>query len=70
MGSRSSAPCCQRVTSAVVFIFKTKYGQFAINYLDDLGAAAHSEGAEEAFKQLREILVNFGLQEACEKTAL
>ena len=36
MGSRSSARCYQRVTSAVVHIF-TNYGHFAINYLDDLG---------------------------------
>ena len=41
MGSRYSARCCQRVTSAVVYIFKTKYGHFAINYLDDLGGAEY-----------------------------
>ena len=68
MGSRSSAHCCQRVTSAVVYIFKTKFGYFAINYLDDLGGAETPEKAEAAFNKLREILVKMGLQEACDKT--
>ena len=68
MGSRSSTRCCQRVTSAVVYIFKTQYGYFAINYLDDLGGAESPEKAEDAFNKLREILVKFGLQEACQKT--
>ena len=36
MGSKSSASCCQMVTSTVVFIH-TKFGYFLINYLDDLG---------------------------------
>ena len=68
MGSRSSARCCERVTSAVVFIFKTKYGHFAINYLDDIGAAESEQKAAEAFEHLREILKAMGLQEAVEKT--
>ena len=68
IGSRSSTHCCQRVTSAVVYIFKTQFGHFAINYLDDLGGAETPEKAEEAFNRLRQILVKFGLQEACEKT--
>ena len=67
MGSRSSARCCQMVTSAVVFIH-TKNGYFAINYLDDLGGAETSERAEEAFQHLRQILINMGLQEAASKT--
>ena len=68
MGSRSSARCCQRVTSAIVFIFKTKYGYFAINYLDDLGGAAHKDQADAAFQKLRTILQDIGLKEAADKT--
>ena len=56
------------MTSAVVYIFKTHFGYFAINYLDDLGGAETEEKAEAAFNTLREILVNVGLQEAFDKT--
>ena len=67
MGSRSSTRCCQRVTNAVVYIF-TKYGYFAINYLDDLGGAETEERAERAFAKLRQILKDFGLTEATAKS--
>ena len=68
MGSQLSARCCQRVTSAVVFIFNTKFWYFAINYLDDLGGAETSEKAQLAFETLRDILHKCGLKEALEKT--
>ena len=67
MGSHSSARCCQRVTNAVVYIF-TKYGYFAINYLDDLGGADTAERAQQAFVKLRQILVAFGSMEATAKS--
>ena len=67
MGSRSSARCCQMVTSAVVFIY-TKFGYFAINYLDDLGSAEEDEAADTAFFTLLEVLHRFGLQEAMSKS--
>ena len=67
MGSRSSARCCQAVTSAVVFIF-TNWGFFAINYLDDLGGCEEEDKADLAFEKLREILHSFGLQEALSKS--
>ena len=67
MGSRSSARCCQRVTSIVVYIFG-KYGHFALNYIDDLGTAEKADEAERAFLLLRKILADMGLQEAAEKT--
>ena len=63
MGSCSSARCCQRATSAVVFIY-TKHGYFAINYLDDLGGADTAERAEETFRALRKLLRDFRLQES------
>ena len=67
MGSRSSAKCCQRVSSAVVFIH-TSHGYFARNYLDDLGGAEPADIAEEAFQHLRTALTRFGLIEAIGKT--
>ena len=51
----------------VVYIF-TQQGFFAINYLDDLGGAAETDTADKAFSQLRNILQQFGLQEALNKT--
>ena len=66
MGSRSSARCCQQVTSCVVFIHnKNRY--FLINYLDDLGAAEVAELADDAFYALRTLLQNIGLTEAINK---
>ena len=67
MGSKSSAKCCQRVTSAVVFIF-SKWNYFAINYLDDIGGAESAEKAEEAFENLKKLLHNFGLKIATGKS--
>ena len=67
MGSKSSAKCCQRVTSMVVFIH-AKSGFFVINYLDDLGGAEDADTADQAFDNLRSILRSIGLQEAVNKT--
>ena len=69
MGSRSSAKCCQRVSSAIVFM-QSKDGFFLVNYLDDLGGAEPEEIAMTAFNNLRSLLKNAGLQEAAEKTVL
>ena len=66
MGSRSSARCCQRVTSAVVYIF-CKWGFFAINYLDDLGSAEEESKAERSYNTLLELLHTIGLKEATNK---
>ena len=67
MGSRSSARCCQMVTSAVVYIFANDY-YFAINYLDDLGRTQEAEMAVEAYMRLKDILKKFGLKEAADKS--
>ena len=66
MGSRSSARCCQMVTSAVVYIF-TEDGFFAVNYLNDIGSADTQERAWESFTALRNLLVKIGLKEALDK---
>ena len=55
------------MTSAVVYIY-TKWGYFAINYLDDLGGADHEYRADEAFASLKKLLVDFGLVEAYNKS--
>ena len=67
MGLKSSARCCQKVTSMVVYIFNN-YDFFAINYLDDLGGCEEESRAETAYQQLREILLKMGLKEAVEKS--
>ena len=67
MGSRSSARCCQHVTDTVVFIY-TKYGYFAVNYLDDLGRADTAERAMTAYDALGKLLMDFGLKEAHNKS--
>ena len=66
MGSKSSSKACQYVTTAVVFIY-TKFGYFAVNYLDDLGSAEDADAAETAYAALLELLDNFGLQPALHK---
>ena len=50
-----------------MYIF-TKYGYFAINYLDDLGGAETEERAERAFAKLHQILKYFGLTEVTAKS--
>ena len=67
MGSKSSARCCQKVTTVIVYIFTNK-GYFAINYLDDLGGADSSARANIAYAMLRHILAEAGLQEAVDKS--
>ena len=67
MGSKSSARCCQMVTTGIVFIC-TKFGYFAVNYLDDIAGADTVENATAAFNNLRYVLREFGLTEASAKT--
>lgn len=65
-GLRSAVLCCQRTTSAVVFMFQQR-GFDAINYIDDLGGADTPVRAGEAYDCLGEILRLCGLAEAAEK---
>ena len=67
MGSRSSTRCCQQVTNAVVYIYVDS-GYFAVNYLDDLGRADTAERAMAAYGALRQLLIDFGLKEAYNKS--
>ena len=51
MGLRSSSQICQRVTSAVVFMY-FNMGFMAVNYLDDFGGAEVPDRAIEAYIEL------------------
>ena len=66
MGSKSSALCCQKTTSAVIYIFE-KSGYLGLNYLDDLGSAETEEKAENAFAKLGDILEKIGIKESKKK---
>ena len=66
MGSKSAAYCCQRTTSAVMYIYH-KAGYEGLNYLDDLGSAKIESLAETAYKFLGEILNRIGIVESEEK---
>lgn len=66
MGLRSAAQMCQRVTSAIGFIFK-KRGFDVINYLDDFGGAETPGKANEAFEVLGSIIQSAGLEESQQK---
>ena len=65
MGLRSACQACQRVTSAVRFIFN-ELGYDLVNYVDDL-AGCESSAADVAFEALAELLSRLGLEEASEK---
>ena len=55
MGLRSSSQICQRVTSAVVFMY-LNMGFMAVNYLGDVGGAEVSDREIEACRTNRRII--------------
>ena len=60
MGLRSSSQICQRVISAVVFMY-FNMGFKAVNYLYDFGGAEVPDRALEAYRTLEELLLSCGL---------
>ena len=66
MGSGLATYCCQRVTSAVIFVIE-KEGWDSLNYLDDLGAAETEDMAQIRFEVLGNILDRFGIWESKSK---
>ena len=54
MGATMAADCCQRVTLAVMHIYRKKYER--VNYLDDLGSGEVEEEVNPAFEYLGKIL--------------
>ena len=66
MGLRSSAEICQRITTAVSFIYH-KMGYMVVNYLDDLGGAEILNKACDAYDALGGLLAKYGLEELVQK---
>lgn len=65
-GIRSGAYICQRVTSALKFIYQQK-GFDLENFLDDLGSCEVPEKAWEAYEELGQLISEVGLVESLEK---
>ena len=60
MGLRSISQICQRVISALVFMY-FNMGFMAVNYLDDFGGAEVPDRVIEADRTLEELLLSCGL---------
>lgn len=67
MGLRSSAQICQRITTAVCYMY-FQMGFSAVNYLDDFGGAEILEHAQKAYECLGELLNSCGLEESKKKS--
>lgn len=66
-GLASAAMACQRTTSAVTYMFNQQ-GFPLINYLDDFASAqGQFSEAVSMFYQLKQLLVDLGLQESADK---
>lgn len=61
MGLRTSALICQRITSAVTFMF-AKLGYSVVNYIDDFGGADTIDKADQAYNSLGMLLQDCGLE--------
>ena len=66
MGLRSCSQICQRVTSAVVFMY-FNMDFMAVHYLDGFGGAEVPGRAIEAYRTLEKLLLSCGLEESKEK---
>ena len=67
MGLRSSAQICQRITTAVCYMY-FQMGFSSVNYLDDFGGAEILEHAQKAYECLGELLNSCGLEESKKKS--
>ena len=63
MGLRIACFICQRITNALIYLFR-RLSYEGINYLDDLGAAELCNRAWEAFLALGSLLSRLGIAEA------
>jgi hypothetical protein len=66
MGVRSAAYICQRITTAIGFMF-SQMGYSLINYIDDLAVCLHQSQASQAYMSLGKLLHNLGVEEAPDK---
>jgi hypothetical protein len=67
MGVRSAAFLCQRVTSAIAWIYASM-GFHLTNYLDDLAICIPDHLATQAYQLLAKLLVDLGVEEAIDKS--
>jgi hypothetical protein len=67
MGVRSAAYLCQRVTSALSYIY-TSMGYHLTNYIDDLAVCVPASVADTAYNTLSNLLKDLGVEEAVEKS--
>ena len=65
-GLRSAAFLCQRVTSAVRYVYQI-LRIFIVNYLDDLAGADTEELALKSYQELKNVITFCGLEESVEK---
>ena len=66
MGLINSALVCQKISSAIAYVYG-KEGFAAINYLDDFGGAEQQHLAEQAYQVLALVLKTLGVKESIEK---
>jgi len=69
MGLRSAAYICQRLTNSVAYICREE-GFELVNYLDDFCGVEVPARAQQAFRQLDELLKYLGIEEARNKAAI
>jgi hypothetical protein len=67
MGIRSAAFLCQRVTSALKYIY-SQHGFTLFNYIDDLAVCIEPHKASSAFDTLQRLLTDLGVKEALDKS--
>ena len=58
---------CQRTTNAIAKIYSNEHRYLYTNYIDDFGGAASPEEAEDAFRKLKILLLELGLQDSPDK---
>ena len=58
---------CQHTTNTVCFIYLNEHGHIAINYIEEIGAAASPDQAQDAFSKLKKLLTELGLEDSPDK---
>jgi hypothetical protein len=66
MGMTSSAYIAQRVSNAILGIFKSK-GRSGVIYIDDLAGVEVKSNGEKAFEEMKNILEKVGVEESVSK---
>ena len=68
MGLHIACYICQRITNALMYIYK-RLSYEGVNYLDDLGAAEVIGRAQEAFTALGKLLADLRIWESANKAS-